>query len=99
MLHREKKFLASCDAIIRWVWDVQVLYIEDQVCLGATQPPESCGGPEVYRLVLKGDATAAQCWSRSRDSDVDRVKSSHSGSYLDVAEYGADEYRRSLDPS
>lgn len=61
-LHRQGKFLYVCDTLYRWEWDVQVLDIEDvteeseePVCLsgrGAT-PPDSCGGPTGYRLMLK----------------------------------------------
>ena len=61
-LHRQEKFLYVCDTLHKWEWDVQVLDIEDgtkedeiPVCLsgrGAT-PPECCGGPTGYRLMLK----------------------------------------------
>ncbi len=61
-LHRQEKFLYVCDTLYKWEWDVQVLDIEDvakedevPVCLsgrGAT-PPDSCGGPTGYRLMLK----------------------------------------------
>ena len=68
-LHRQEKFLFVSDTLSNWKWDVQVLDIEDgtaedkrPVCLsgrGAT-PPEFCGGPKGYRLMLKrqseGDA-------------------------------------------
>ncbi|HTF63968.1 MAG TPA: hypothetical protein VK638_14890 [Edaphobacter sp.] len=61
-LHRQEKFLYVCDTLYRWEWDVQVLHIEDgtkedevPVCLGGrgATPPEFCGGPTGYRLMLK----------------------------------------------
>jgi len=61
-LHRQEKFLFVSDTLSNWEWDVQVLDIEDgtaedkrPICLsgrGAT-PPEFCGGPTGYRLMLK----------------------------------------------
>jgi len=61
-LHRQEKFFYVADTLSKWEWDVQVLDIEDAtdedkkpVCLagrGAT-PPELCGGPKGYRLMLK----------------------------------------------
>jgi hypothetical protein len=61
-LHRQEKFVYVTDTLSKWEWDVQVLDIEDAidgdkkpVCLsgrGAT-PPEHCGGPKGYRLMLK----------------------------------------------
>jgi hypothetical protein len=61
-LHRQEKFLYVCDTLHMWEWDVRVLDIQDGAegehvpfCLdgrGAT-PPESCGGPTGYRLMLK----------------------------------------------
>ncbi len=61
-LHRQEKFLYVCDTLHMWEWDVRVLDIQDgaeaddvPLCLdgrGAT-PPESCGGPTGYRLMLK----------------------------------------------
>src|SRR5664280_63764 len=60
-LHRQEKFLYVCDTLHRWEWDVQVLDIEGgmekdtPVCLGGrgATPPEFCGGPTGYRLMLK----------------------------------------------
>ena len=60
-LHRQEKFLYVCDTLHRWEWNVQVLDIEDgmekdtPVCLGGrgATPPEFCGGPTGYRLMLK----------------------------------------------
>ena len=61
-LHRQEKFLYVCDTLHMWEWDVRVLDIQEgvegdhaPVCLGGrgAAPPEFCGGPTGYRLMLK----------------------------------------------
>lgn len=61
-LHRQEKFIYICDTLDMWEWDVRVLDIEDGAeddhaprCLGGrgAAPPEFCGGPTGYRLMLK----------------------------------------------
>ena len=61
-LHRQEKFLYICDTLHMWEWEVQVLDIEEgakedeaPACLGGrgATPPEFCGGPTGYRLMLK----------------------------------------------
>jgi len=61
-LHRQEKFLYICDTLHMWGWDIQVLDIhegtkedEEPACLGGrgATPPEFCGGPTGYRLMLK----------------------------------------------
>ena len=61
-LHRQEKFLYICDTLDMWEWDVRVLDIQDGVegdyapiCVGGrgAAPPEFCGGPTGYRLMLK----------------------------------------------
>jgi hypothetical protein len=61
-LHRQEKFLYICDTLHMWEWDVRVLDIQDGVegehapiCVGGrgAAPPEFCGGPTGYRLMLK----------------------------------------------
>ena len=61
-LHRQEKFLYICDTLHMWEWDLWVLDIQDgieddhaPVCLGGrgAAPPEFCGGPTGYRLMLK----------------------------------------------
>jgi len=61
-LHRQEKFLYICDTLHMWEWDVRVLDIQDgmegdhvPVCVSGrgAAPPELCGGPTGYRLMLK----------------------------------------------
>src|SRR5262249_41552292 len=61
-LHRQEKFRYICDTLHMWEWDVRVVDIEAGVtgnhlpiCVGGrgAAPPEFCGGPTGYRLMLK----------------------------------------------
>ena len=60
-LHRQEKFLYICDLLDVWelrVMDIQEVAATDDrepLCLGGrgAAPPESCGGPRGYRLMLK----------------------------------------------
>jgi hypothetical protein len=61
-LHRQEKFPYICDTLHMWEWDVRVIDIQDAVegddlplCLGdrGAAPPEFCGGPTGYRLMMK----------------------------------------------
>ena len=61
-LHRQETFLYICDTLDLWEWDVRVVDLEagadgDHLprCVGGrgAAPPESCGGPTGYRLMLK----------------------------------------------
>jgi hypothetical protein len=61
-LHRQEKFLYICDTLHLWQWEIRVLDIQEGVageheaiCLSGrgAAPPESCGGPTGYRLMLK----------------------------------------------
>ena len=61
-LHRQENFLYVCDVMDLWEWDVRVLDIQQGIeddhtplCLGGrgAPPPEYCGGPRGYRLMLK----------------------------------------------
>lgn len=68
-LHRQEKFLYICDTLHLWEWDIRVLDIQEgaeedhgSICLGGrgAAPPEFCGAPNGYRLMLKrqkSDAT------------------------------------------
>jgi hypothetical protein len=61
-LHRQEKLLYVCDVMDLWQWDLRVLDIQQGIeddhtpwCLGGrgAAPPEHCGGPRGYRLMLK----------------------------------------------
>ena len=61
-LHRQEKFLYVCDTLHMWEWDVRSWIFQEgvegdhaPVCLGGrgAAPPEFCGGPTGYRLMLK----------------------------------------------
>ncbi len=61
-LHRQEKFLYICDTLHMWEWDVRVIDIQQAVegddlpvCMGGrgAAPPELCGGPTGYRLMMK----------------------------------------------
>ena len=60
-LHHQEKFLYICDLLDVWelrVMDIQEVAATDDrepLCLGGrgAAPPESCGGPRGYRLMLK----------------------------------------------
>jgi Plasmid pRiA4b ORF-3-like protein len=68
-LHRQEKFLYICNTLDLWEWEIRVLDIQDgnvdergPECLegrGAA-PPERCGGPCGYRLMLKRPAAGPQ---------------------------------------
>jgi Plasmid pRiA4b ORF-3-like protein len=68
-LHRQEKFLYICDTLHMWEWDVRVLDIQDGVgddhapvcmCGRGAAPPEYCGGPTGYRLMLKRQREGAE---------------------------------------
>ena len=62
-LHCQEKFLYICDLLDIWEWELRVMDIQEvdatddreSVCLGGrgAAPPEGCGGPRGYRLMLK----------------------------------------------
>jgi len=60
-LRRQEKFLYICNTLDLWEWELRVLDIQDgnaderdPECLDGrgAAPPESCGGPRGYRLML-----------------------------------------------
>lgn len=61
-LHRQEKFLYICDTLHMWEWDVRVVDIqaagegdELPLCVSGrgAAPPELCGGPTGYWLMIK----------------------------------------------
>jgi hypothetical protein len=61
-LRPQEKFLYTCGAIDLWEWEMRLLDIEPgadgddaPICVGGrgAAPPEYCGGPTAYRLMLK----------------------------------------------
>ncbi len=68
-LRRQENFLYVCNTLDLWEWELRVVDIQDGIpeerdpkCLegrGAA-PPESCGGPRGYRLMLKRQAAGPQ---------------------------------------
>jgi hypothetical protein len=68
-LRRQEKLLYLCNTLDLWEWELRVLDIQDgkaderdPECLegrGAA-PPENCGGPRGYRLMLKRQAIGPQ---------------------------------------
>jgi hypothetical protein len=61
-LHRQEKFLYICDTLHMWEWDVRIVDIQvaaqgdgTPLCVGGrgAAPPEFCGGPTGYRLMMK----------------------------------------------
>ena len=61
-LRRQEKFLYLCDTLDLWEWELRVLDVqegtageENPVCVEGrgAMPPENCGGPRGYRLMLK----------------------------------------------
>ena len=74
-LHRQEKFLYICDTLHLWEWDIRVLDIQagvegDQapICVGGrgAAPPEFCGGPTGYRLMLKRQQEGAAMFDPTR---------------------------------
>ena len=61
-MRRQEKFLYLCDTLDLWEWELRVLDVqegtageENPVCVEGrgAMPPENCGGPRGYRLMLK----------------------------------------------
>lgn len=87
-LRRQEKFLYICDTLDLWEWEIRVLDVRpaeagdaDIVCLQGrgAPPPEGCGGPRGYRLMLKRQEGSAI-------SDPDAISASVellSATYLD----------------
>jgi len=79
-LYRQEKFLYNCDTLHMWEWDVRVVDIQEgaehdhtAICLGGrgAAPPEFCGGPTGYRLMLKRQRReAALCNPSLREAGI-----------------------------
>ena len=68
-LRRQEKFLYIGNTLDLWEWEIRVLEIQegnpderDPECLAGrgAAPPEHCGGPRGYRLMLKRQAAGPQ---------------------------------------
>jgi len=68
-LRRQEKLLYICNTLDLWEWEIRVLDIQDgspdkrdPECLDGrgAAPPEHCGGPRGYRLMLKRQAVGPQ---------------------------------------
>jgi hypothetical protein len=102
-LRRQEKFLYTCGAIDLWEWEVRLLHLEEGVdgddapmCLGGrgAAPPEHCGGPTGYRLMLKRQK---QGESMCPPAQVEVVIGMLSASDPDVPTSTWDLLRRTLD--
>ena len=81
-LHRQEKFLYVCDTLHMWEWEVRVLDIQDglegdhaPICVGGrgAAPPEFCGGPTGYRLMLKRQQMGEQMFAPAQVETTIRV--------------------------
>ena len=102
-LRRQEKFLQTTGAIDLWEWEVRLLDIEPgaedddvPVCLGGrgATPPEYCGGPTGYRLMLKRQREGK---SMCTPAQVEAVIEMISASDPDVPTSTWDLLRRTLD--
>ena len=102
-LRRQEKFLYTCGAIDLWEWEVRLLDLEEgadgadaPMCLGGrgAAPPEHCGGPTGYRLMLKRQK---QGESMCAPAQVEAVIGILSASDPDVPTSTWDLLRRTLD--
>jgi Plasmid pRiA4b ORF-3-like protein len=68
-LRRQEKLLYICNTLDLWEWEIRVLDIQDgspedrdPECLDGrgAAPPEHCGGPRGYRLMLRRQAAGPQ---------------------------------------
>jgi Plasmid pRiA4b ORF-3-like protein len=102
-LRRQEKFLYTCGAIDLWEWEVRVLDLEEgadgddaPMCVGGrgAAPPEHCGGPTGYRLMLKRQK---QGESMCTPAQVEAVIGMLSSSDPDLPTSTWDLLRRTLD--
>src|SRR4051794_11743515 len=102
-LRPQEKFLYTCGAIDLWEWEVRMLDREQgddgddtPICLGGrgAAPPEYCGGPTGYRLMLKRQSEGK---SMCTPAQVEAVIGLLSGSDPDVPASTWDLLRRVAD--
>ena len=82
-LHRQEKFLYIRDTLHMWEWDIRVLDNQEgmegdhaTICLGGrgAAPPEFCGGPTGYRMMLKRQrGEAALCDPNLREAAIEML--------------------------
>jgi hypothetical protein len=102
-LRRQETFLYTCGVIDLWEWEVRLLDSEQggdgddaPICLGGrgAAPPEFCGGPTGYRLMLKRQREGK---SMCTPTQVEAVIEMISASDPDVPVSTWDLLRRTLD--
>lgn len=102
-LRRQEKFLYTCGVIDLWEWEVRLLDSaqgakgdDAPICLGGrgAAPPEYCGGPTGYRLMLKRQREGK---SMCVPAQVEAVIEMISASDPDVPASTRDLLRRTLD--
>ena len=81
-LHRQERFLYTLGFMDQWEWEMRVLDLQDgsegdgrPVCLdgrGAT-PPQYCGGPTRYRLMLRRQEQREQMGSPANHEALTRL--------------------------
>ena len=86
-LHRQERFLYTLGFMDQWEWEIRVIDLQDgsesdekPVCLdgrGAT-PPQYCGGPTGYRLMLRRQEQREQmCSPAERDALAKLMEDTH----------------------
>lgn len=85
-LHRREKFRYTYDLLALWEWEVRVLDIQDgapedrhPLCLAGrgAAPPEGCGGPRGYRLMLKRQREGARVSDPAAEAAVQWLAATH----------------------
>ncbi len=78
-LHRQEKFLYTLGALDQWEWELRVVDRQDgargdetPVCVGGrgATPPQYCGGPTGYRLMLRRQEVGDQMFQPAQVENV-----------------------------
>jgi hypothetical protein len=87
-LHRQEKFLYTLGAMDQWEWELRVVNLADgsagdetPVCIGGrgATPPQYCGGPTGYRLMLKRqERGASMCTEAQVETVIGMLAAAHS---------------------